>query len=119
MLSCGPLLEVTVMIVWRVFERLRGIRTQPCEAGPLGTLVSPWMAKEVPMKNTGVHITPSGTVTWPGMKECARYVPVGVVAIWQPWLSQKREGPALEMGLISAMLWVLYETRTWPVSLRF
>src|SRR5215470_16677729 len=42
--------------VWKNAAMCVGIRTQPWEAGRRGTWVSPWIAKVVPMKNTGLYI---------------------------------------------------------------
>ncbi len=49
-----------------------GTRTQPCEAGLSGMGTSPWMAKFVPMKNTGLYIRPSATCSHPATNRCAR-----------------------------------------------
>src|SRR5215475_4747522 len=75
--------------VWKNAEMCIGIRTQPWEAGRSGTSVSPWIAKMVPMKNTGLYISPSGTVTRPGMNERVVKSPVGVTALPQPFGEQK------------------------------
>src|SRR6202030_3154851 len=56
----------TFTSVWKKAAMSMGIRTQPCETGASGTSVSPWMANAVPMKNTGLYISPSGTTTQPG-----------------------------------------------------
>ena len=43
----------------------------------------------VPMKNTGLYISPSGTLTRPGMNERVVKSPVGVIALPQPFGEQK------------------------------
>ncbi len=58
-----------------------GIRTYPWETGWAGTSVSPWIAYAVPMKNTGLYISPSGTVSQPGMKAVVVKLPAAVQAI--------------------------------------
>src|SRR5215469_3982949 len=75
--------------VWKNAAMWIGIRTQPWEAGRRGTWVSPWIAKMVPMKNTGLYIPPSGAVTQPGMYERVVKSPVGVMASPQPFGEQK------------------------------
>jgi len=60
--------------VWKNCAMSYGMRTQPCDTGFSGTpppldpyMGSPWMAYEVPMKNTELYIVPSGTLIQPGM----------------------------------------------------
>ena len=58
--------------LWKKAETSIGIRTQPCETGCSGTGMSPWIAYARPMKNTGLYMRPSGTVTHPGANVSAR-----------------------------------------------
>src|ERR1700751_2237792 len=67
------------------------------------------MAYFVPMKNTGLYINPSGTVTQPGANERVRKLPVGV---FQPQPAPGRQPAPVETWLMSSGLWWLYRTRT-------
>ena len=46
----------TFTSLWKKAAMSIGIRTQPCETGPSGTSVSPWIANAVPMKNTELYM---------------------------------------------------------------
>src|SRR5262249_1821161 len=88
--------------VWKNAAMCVGIRTQPWEAGRRGTSVSPWIAKVVPMKNTGLYISPGGPVPRPGRNERVVKSPVGVMALPQPFGEQKWYPPPVDTWLTSA-----------------
>src|SRR6516162_6051208 len=67
------------------------------------------MAYLVPMKNTGLYISPSGTWTQPGRNDRVWKLPVGVFQP-QPWPG--RQPAPVDTWLISSGVLRLYRTRT-------
>ena len=72
---------------WKNAATCIGIRTQPWEVtSGIGVPVD---REDGADENTGLYISPSGTVTRPGMKERVVKSPVGVMALPQPFGEQK------------------------------